>query len=66
MPCKVVAAKGGGYDIVDPGGKVVGHSPTLPKAQASCRIRNEKSGYPDYSTKTGKPHTQKEKEEKNA
>lgn len=45
MPCKVVAAKGGGYNIVGPGGKVEGHSKTLSQAQASCRIRNEKGGY---------------------
>lgn len=66
MPCHVVASKGGGYDIVDPNGAKIGHSDTLPKAQASCRIRNEKGGYKDYSTKTGKPHTQQEKEEQRA
>lgn len=45
MGCKVVAAKGGGYNIVEPGGKVVGHSDTLPKAQASARKRNEAGDY---------------------
>ncbi len=44
MPCTVKAAQGGGYNIVDPNGKVVGHSDTISKAQASCRKRNEATG----------------------
>lgn len=43
MSCKVVAAKGGGYDVVDRG-TVVDHKDTLDEARASAAIRNDTMG----------------------
>lgn len=43
MSCKVVAAQGGGYDVVDRG-VVVDHKDTLDEARASAAIRNDTMG----------------------
>lgn len=40
---KVVAASGGGYDIIEDG-EVVGHRDTLDEARAVAAIRNDKQG----------------------
>ncbi len=39
MPWDVKKSTKSGYDIVDKGGKVVGHSETKAKAEASVRAR---------------------------
>jgi hypothetical protein len=40
MPVHVVKASGGGFNIVEKSGKVVGHSDTKAKAQSSANARN--------------------------
>lgn len=43
MKAKVVAADGGGYDIVE-AGEVVEHKDTLDEARAYAATRNDKDG----------------------
>jgi hypothetical protein len=40
MPRTVKKSKGSGYDIVEPSGRVVGHSTTKAKAQRSANAAN--------------------------
>jgi hypothetical protein len=53
MPWDVRKAKGSGYDIVDKDQKVVGHSETKAKAEASVRARYANSG--DEAKSKAKP-----------
>lgn len=55
MPRTVRKSKGGGYDIVEPSGKKVGHSATKAKAQRSANAANAaKHGWKPTGKKGGR------------